>query len=344
MKALSAAKITEMVQGELVGDTEQQITGIAALDNAESAHLSFLSNKKYTSLLNTTKASVVLIPKNCDVQPSDSQAFVKCQSSSIAFSIINQFFNPPVPQPKRQIHPSAVIDESVELGENLSIGPHVVVEQGARISDNCIIGAGSYIGHDTQMGESCHVYPNVTIHYGTIIGDNVIIHSGAVIADDGFGFEPDPNGHKKIPQLGNVILESNVDIGSNCCIDRARFGSTIIKQGAKIDNLVQIAHNVVFGELSFAAAQVGIAGSSEVGKLVQLAGQVGIPGHLKIGDGSTLMGKSMPISDVEAGKTMCGSPAADMKQYFKQVAYTKKLPELSKSIKELEKNQKSQEG
>ena len=233
------------------------------------------------------------------------------------------------------IHPSAVVDRSAQLGERVSIQPHAVVEAGARIGDDTIIGAGSYVGHETTIGSACLIYPRVTIRERSRIGSRVIIHSGAVIGADGFGFEMVDDRQQKIQQLGIVQIDDDVEIGANTTIDRARFGRTWIRQGVKIDNLVQIAHNVVIGKDSVIVAQSGISGSTRVGQRVMMGGQVGIVGHLEIGDG-TAIGAQSGVSKSTRGGAWFGSPAVPLAEAKQQIAWIHRLGKLFARVKEIE--------
>jgi UDP-3-O-[3-hydroxymyristoyl] glucosamine N-acyltransferase len=234
------------------------------------------------------------------------------------------------------IHPSAVVDPGAQLGKRVSIQPLAIIEAGARINDDTVIGAGSYVGHETVIGSACLIYPRVTIRERSRIGSRVIIHSGAVIGADGFGFEMVDGRHQKIQQLGIVQIDDDVEIGANTTVDRARFGRTWIKEGVKIDNLVQIAHNVVIGKNSVIVAQSGISGSTRVGERVMMGGQVGIVGHLEIGDG-TAIGAQSGISRSVPGGTWFGSPAVPLEEAKHQIAWIHRLGKLFARVKAIEK-------
>ena len=234
------------------------------------------------------------------------------------------------------VHPTATIDPSAQLGERVSIQPHAVIEAGARIGDDTIIGAGTYIGHETVIGSACLIYPRVTIRERSRVGLRVIIHSGAVIGADGFGFEVVDGRQKKLQQLGFVQIDNDVEIGANTTIDRARFGRTWIQGGVKIDNLVQIAHNVVVGKNSIIVAQTGISGSTRVGERVTMAGQVGIAGHIEIGDGTVIAGQSGVSKDLRGG-VWFGYPAVPFAEAKQQIAWIHRLGKLFARVKEIEK-------
>ncbi|MFZ0917997.1 MAG: UDP-3-O-(3-hydroxymyristoyl)glucosamine N-acyltransferase, partial [Candidatus Udaeobacter sp.] len=268
--------------GELVGDPSLQITGAASLAEATPGEVSFFTNRKYISLLRRTRASAVFVP--ADFAEPMPAAQIRVSNPTKAFEQVVLKFAPKPITLAPGIHPTAVIDPSAQLGQRVSIQPHAVIEAGARIGDDTIIGAGCYIGHETTIGSSCLIYPRVTIRERSRIGSRVIIHSGAVIGADGFGFEMVDGRQQKIQQLGIVQIDDHVEIGANTTIDRARFGRTWIQEGAKIDNLVQVAHNVIIGKNTVIAAQTGIAGSVQIGQRVLIGGQVGIIGHIEIGD------------------------------------------------------------
>src|SRR4029079_4569413 len=278
---------------ELVGNPALKITGAASLIEAAQGEISFFTDRKYIGLLRKTCASAIFVPP--DFAESINAAQIRVSDPSKAFEQVLLKFAPERISFAPGVHPSAIVDPSVQLGERVSIQPLAVVDPGARIGDDTIIGAGSYVGHETVIGSECHIYPNVTIRERSRIGSHVTIHSGAVIGADDFGFEMVDGRQQKIQQLGIVQIDDDVEIGANTTIDRARFGRTWIQQGVKIDNLVQIAHNVVIGRNTVIAAQTGIAGSLQIGQRVQIGGQVGIIGHIEIGD-NTAIGAQSGIS------------------------------------------------
>ena len=320
--------------GELVGDPSLQITGAASLAEATPGEISFFANRKYIGLLRKTRASAVFVPT--DFGEPITPAQIRVSNPTKAFEQVVFKFAPKPITFAAGIHPSAVVDRSAQLGERVSIQPHAVVEAGARIGDDTIIGAGSYVGHETTIGSACLIYPRVTIRERSRIGSRVIIHSGAVIGADGFGFEMVDDRQQKIQQLGIVQIDDDVEIGANTTIDRARFGRTWIRQGVKIDNLVQIAHNVVIGKDSVMVAQSGISGSTRVGQRVMMGGQVGIVGHLEIGDG-TAIGAQSGVSKSTRGGAWFGSPAVPLAEAKQQIAWIHRLGKLFARVKEIEK-------
>jgi UDP-3-O-[3-hydroxymyristoyl] glucosamine N-acyltransferase len=320
--------------GELVGDPTLKITGAAALGEATSGEISFFTNRKYIGLLRKTRASAIFVPLDF-AEPVDA-AQIRVSNPTKAFEEVLLKFAPKRITFAPGIHPSAVIDPSAQLGKRVSIQPLAVIEPGAKIGDDTIIGAGSYVGHETVIGSDCHIYPNVTIRERSRVGSRVIIHSGAVIGADGFGFEMVDGRHQKLEQLGRVQIDDDVEIGANTTVDRARFGRTWIQEGVKIDNLVQIAHNVVIGKNSVIVAQAGISGSTLVGEGVTMAGQVGIAGHLEIADGTIIAAQSGVAKSLPGG-VWFGYPAVPFAQAKQQIAWIHRLGKLFARVKEIEK-------
>ena len=310
------AEIAELVDGTIVGSSDVKINKADCLKDAGPGSVSFLGNSRYESLLKATKATCVLIDQSMEVE-SDA-VLIKVKNSSYAFSLVQCALNPDLNKRREGIHESAVIDNTVTLGKDVSIGACAVIEEGVSIGDGSII------------------YPNVTVCRNSQIGKNVIVHAGAVIGSDGFGYATIDGVHKKIPQLGIVVVEDDVEIGANVTIDRARFDKTIIGKGSKIDNLVQIAHNAILGENCIFVSQSGISGSSEVGNNVIVAGQVGIAGHLKLEDNVIVGAKSGVTKSLSAGKYW-GVPAKPMTDELREKGALAKLPELLKKVKQLEK-------
>jgi len=320
--------------GELIGEPALQITGAASLGEATPGEISFFANRKYVGLLRKTRASAIFVPP--DFAEPINAAQIRVSNPTKAFEQVVLKFAPKPITHARGIHPSAIVDPSAELGERVSIQPLAVIETGTKIGDDTIIGAGSYIGHETVIGSACHIYPRVTIRERSRIGSRVIIHSGAVIGADGFGFEMVDGRQQKIQQLGIVQIDDDVEIGANTTVDRARFGRTWIQQGVKIDNLVQIAHNVVIGKNSVIVAQTGISGSTRVGECVTMAGQVGIVGHVEIADGSVIAAQS-GVSKSVPGGVWFGYPAGPIEEIKQQIAWIRSLGKLFARVKALEK-------
>jgi UDP-3-O-[3-hydroxymyristoyl] glucosamine N-acyltransferase len=326
-------ELASMSGGELVGDPKLKITGAASLAEATSGEISFFANRKYIGLLRKTRASAVFVPP--DFAEALAPAQVRVSNPTKAFEQVVLKFAPKPITYALGIHPSAVVGSGVRFGDRVSIQAHAVIEDGSQIGDDTIIGAGSYIGHETTIGSACLIYPLVTIRERSRIGSRVILHSGAVIGADGFGFEMIGGRQQKIQQLGIVQIDDDVEIGANTTVDRARFGRTWIQQGVKIDNLVQIAHNVIIGKNSVIVAQTGISGSTRVGERVTMAGQVGIVGHVEIADGSIIAAQS-GVSKSVPGGVWFGYPAGPIDETKQQIAWIRSLGKLFARVKEIE--------
>ena len=320
--------------GELVGDSTLKITGAASLGEATPEEISFFTNRKYIGLLRKTRAWAIFVPP--DFAEPINAAQIRVSNPTKAFEQAVLKFAPKPITFAPGNHSSAVVDPSAQLGARVSIQPLAVIEAGAKIGDDTIIGAGSYVGHETVIGSACHIYPHVTIRERSRIGSRVIIHSGVVIGADGFGFETVDGRHQKIQQLGVVQIDDDVEIGANTTVDRARFGRTWIQEGVKIDNLVQIAHNVVIGKNTVIAAQTGIAGSVQIGQRVLIGGQVGIIGHIEIGD-NTAIGAQSGIPKNISGGAWWASPAVPLAEAKQQIAWVRRLGKLFARVKEIEK-------
>jgi UDP-3-O-[3-hydroxymyristoyl] glucosamine N-acyltransferase len=331
---LTLQELVAMSGGELVGDPGLKITGAASLVEATAGEISFFANRKYVGLLRKTHASAIFVPP--DFAEPISAAQIRVANPAKAFEQVVLKLAPKPITFAPGVHPTVIVDPSAQLGERVSIQPHAVIEAGAKIGDDTIIGAGTYIGHETVIGSACLIYPRVTIRERTRVGLRVIIHSGAIIGADGFGFEVADGRREKIQQLGIVQIDDDVEIGANTTIDRARFGRTWIQQGVKIDNLVQIAHNVVVGKNSVIVAQTGISGSTRVGERVTMAGQVGIVGHVEIADDSVIAARS-GVSKSVPGGVWFGYPAGPIDKVKQQIAWIRSLGKLFARVKELEK-------
>jgi len=328
-----------MCGGEIAGDAHLEISGAAPLAEATSGEITFYGNPRYLAAFRKTGASAAFVPEDFTEQVVPGQ--IRTANPTKAFEqVVLRFAPSPISFPAG-VHSSAVIAPEASLGERVTIGAHVVIEPGARVGPGTRIGANTYVGHETTIGENCVVYPNVTIRERTRIGNRVIVHSGVVIGSDGFGFEMESSGHKKIPQIGIVQIDDNVEIGANTTIDRARFGRTWIQEGVKIDNLVQVGHNVVIGKHSIIVAQVGIAGSVRIGAGVVIGGQAGIIGHIEIDDG-TMIGAQTGVSKSLHGGTWWDTPAEPLKESLEHLANVRRLGKLFQRVKALE--NKSHEG
>src|SRR3989338_4087170 len=327
-------EIAKHVGGELVGEAGIIITGVCGIKEAQEGDITFVANNKYFSLIQTTKASAIIAP--LDV-PVSGKAVIRVANLSWSFAQTLALFMENKFNPLKVIHPTAIIAKEAALGKNVSVGPYAVIEANAAIGDNSAIYSGCYIGQGTKIGQGCVIYPNVIICERVTIGNRVIIHSGTVIGSDGFGFVSLNGVHEKITQVGVVIIEDNVEIGANVTIDRARFDKTLIGQGTKIDNLVQIAHNVHIGKNCIIVSQVGISGSVVIEDNVVLAGQVGVAGHLTIGEGSVVTAKSGVSKSIQPKTMVWGIPAKPHLHAKRVNAAMQKLPDYVRTIQELKK-------
>lgn len=334
-KTFTAEEVAKIAGGQLAGDPSARISGIASLRDAGPEDLSFLSNRKYCSSLETTKAAAVIAGKDVAGRYPGRNLIV-CENPNIAFSKAIALFAPPAVKFPPGIAPGAYVSPSAKLGAGVHVGHNAVIEDGACVGDGTSICAGAYVGHECRIGCNTLIYPNVCIRERCIVGDRVVIHCGAVIGADGFGFEAGPAGIVKIEQVGIVEIQSDVEIGANTTIDRARFGRTLLKRGVKVDNLVQIAHNVVVGEFSMLIGQSGVAGSTEIGRGAILAAQGGIAGHLHIGDGAKIAGQSGVTKDIPPGQAVVGTPAESPKEFMERVGLPVKLRKVSQTVAALE--------
>lgn len=330
---LTLEQIAKLSGGKVEGDPETKITGAASLAEATVHEVSFFNNPRYLAQLRKTRAAAVIVPR--DFSEQIEAAVIRTPDPAKAFEQVVTKFAPPPIKFGPGIHPSAIIHPQAKLGDRISIQPLVVIEAGARIGSGAVVGAGSYIGHDVIIGEDCMIYPRVTIRERCRLGARVILHSGAVIGADGFGFEMTAQGQQKVPQIGIVQIDDDVEVGANTTIDRARFGRTWIQAGAKIDNLVQVAHNVVIGKDTVIAAQTGIAGSVRIGKRVMIGGQAGIIGHIEIADG-TMIGAQTGVSKNLNGGVWWATPSVPLKEAKVQLAWVRRLGEFFERVKKIE--------
>lgn len=336
MKALNFPQLLELTGGTADQTHSLEVTEVASLLESGESSLSFLGNKRYAGQIPKSAAAVILVHKSFDTAGID-RPFISCDDPSASFSKVVDFFAPPAVEYIPGIADTAFVAENAQLGDNIHIGPGAVIMDGASIGNNCIIAANSYIGHETTIGDNCLIYPNVTIRERCEIGNRVIIHSNTVIGADGFGYIPGKDGHKKIPQVGIVAIHDDVELGSNVSIDRARFGKTIIGEGTKIDNLVQVAHNVVIGKHCFIVSMVVFAGSVEIGDFVTVAGQAAFNGHISVGSGCTVMGKAGVTRDLKPGEVVMGMPATSRKEFVSERMQIRKIAKLEQRLKDLEK-------
>ena len=330
--ARTIKEIAKLIDGEVVGDPDLLIDGIAGIEDAKEGDITFLANPKYLPFLDKTKASAVITGRDIG---ACSKTVVKTENPSFSFTKVVYFLLPKSEGHFKGVHASAVIGKDVKLGKNAAVGACAVIEDGAAIGDNTVIYPCCYIGKNTKIGNDALIYSNVTIRERITVGDRVIIHSGTVIGSDGFGYVTVDGTHHKIPQVGTVVVEDDVEIGANVTVDRARFDKTVIGKGTKIDNLVQIAHNVTIGKNCLIVAQVGISGSTEIGNNVILAGKVGVVGHIKIGDNSIVMAQSGVIKSLPEGSIVWGTPAKPADLAKKISACIQNLPKMHETLKAL---------
>ncbi|HKJ67986.1 MAG TPA: UDP-3-O-(3-hydroxymyristoyl)glucosamine N-acyltransferase [bacterium] len=332
---LTLAEIVERISGELQGGSpDTVITDIAEIQHATSQNISFIGNSKYFKYLQTTKAGAVILPSHY------SGEFTPCilvDNPQLAVKKLIDVFRPPEPETFTGIHDTAIVDSSVDVGADVNIGPYSIIEAGTRIGDHTVIKSHATIGRGTTIGAECYIHSNVNIYHGTVIGDRVVIHSGTIIGSDGYGFVYHEGKHKKIRQVGIVRIEDDVEIGSSCTIDRATLGETVIGEGSKLDNQIQLGHNVKLGRGCLIVSQVGISGSTRLGDFVTVGGQTGIAGHIHIGDGVTIAALAGVTKDIEPGKTISGFPAIAHADEKKQKIHIRKLPEYAQRLRDLEK-------
>ena len=324
---LSAKQIAEFIQGTIVGDENATVHTFAKIEEGMPGAISFLSNPKYTHYIYDTQSSIVLVNKDFTPEKEVKATLIKVDNAYESLAKLLNLYEMSKPK-KTGIDPLAYIAPTAKIGENTYIGPFACVGDNAVIGDNTSLHPHATVGSGAKVGSDCILYPHATVYHDCRIGNGCILHAGSVIGADGFGFAPSPEGYEKIPQIGIVILEDNVEIGANTCIDRATMGATVIHKGVKLDNLIQIAHNVEVGSNTVMASQVGIAGSTKVGEWCMFGGQVGLAGHIKVGDKVNCGAQSGIANNTKSGSTIMGSPAFEVKGFMKSSAAFKKLPEI----------------
>ncbi|MBK7232591.1 MAG: UDP-3-O-(3-hydroxymyristoyl)glucosamine N-acyltransferase [Saprospiraceae bacterium] len=333
---MTAGQLAAIVNGTLEGDPEIELSYPSKIEEAIPGSVCFLGNLKYEHYLYGSPASLVIVPTNFQASQQIHPALLRVENVYQTVSQLLELFSEKN-EAVSVIHQSAIIDPSAKIGANVHVGAYTVIEEGAVIDDHSFLGAQVFIGKNVKLGHSVKLFPGVRIYHDCVLGDSVTIHSNTVIGSDGFGFVPNQDkSYKKIAQIGNVIVGSHVEIGSNTTIDRGTMGSTIIEEGCKLDNLIQVAHNVSIGAHTVIAAQAGIAGSAKIGKYCMIGGQVGIAGHLEIADGSIIQAQSGIASSIEEkNRKWYGSPAIDYFTFLRVYAEFKKLPETSKQVRDL---------
>ena len=332
----TAKQIAELLGGTVDGNENAAVHTFAKIEEGAEGALSFLSNVKYTHYLYSTKSSVVLVNKDFKAEQPVSATLIRVDNAYESLAKLMSLYASMKPG-RSGISSLASVSDKAKIGKNVYIGPFSVVEDGAVIGDNTQIYPHVTIGEGATVGADCIIYPHVTIYYACKVGNRCILHAGSVIGADGFGFAPTPQGYNKIPQIGIAELEDDVEIGANTCVDRSTMGHTVVRKGVKLDNLIQVAHNVEVGEHTVISAQTGIAGSSKVGAWCMLGGQSGVSGHLKIGDKVSFGAKTGVLSNVPDGETIMGYPAIGYRNFLRSSILIKQLPEMDATIRQLKK-------
>ncbi len=341
----SASQIAAIVNGEIIGSSSAIVTDLAKIEEGKEGTLSFLSNPKYEEFIYTTKSSICIVNKDfIPVKPLPlSLTLIKVENSYTCFAQLLELYDN-LNKKEAKIEQPSFIDNSAVIGSDLYLGAFAYIGKNVEIGNNVVIYPNVYLGDNVKIGSNTVLHPGVSIYFGCKVGENCIIHAGTIVGSDGFGFAPNSEGvFQKIPQIGNVIIENNVEIGSNCAIDRATMGSTFIREGVKIDNLCQIAHNVDIGENSALAALVAVAGSAKIGKRVMIGGQAAINGHLSIADDTKIVGQSGVVKTVKEAVTLMGTPAIPLNDFKKSSVGFRKLPFILSKLEELEKKIKDLE-
>jgi len=332
-----AKQIADLIGGKVEGNAQATVHTFAKIEEGKEGAISFLSNPKYAHYLYDTKSTIVLVNDDLQLEKAVSATLIRVPNAYDAVAKLLQIYESMKPK-KTGIDPLASISPKATIGQNVYIGPFAVVSDGAVIGDGTQIYPHTVIGEGVKIGQNVLLYPNVTIYQGCQLGNNVTIHAGSVIGADGFGFAPNQEGYDKIPQIGIVVIEDNVEIGANTCVDRSTMGQTVIHKGVKLDNLVQIAHNCEVGENTVMSAQAGLAGSTKIGSWCMVGGQAGFAGHIHVADKTFVGAQCGVIGNTKGnGETLIGSPAMDPKVYFKGMAMLRRLPDMYKQLSELQK-------
>ena len=332
----SAKQIAEFIQGTIVGDENATVHTFAKIEEGIPGAISFLSNPKYTHYIYDTQSSIVLVNKDFEPEKEIKATLIKVDNAYESLAKLLNLYEMSKPK-KTGIDPLAYIAPTAKIGQNVYIAPFACVGDNAEIGDNTSLHPHATVGSGAKVGNNCILYPHVTVYHDCRVGNNCILHAGSVVGADGFGFAPSPEGYEKIPQIGIVILEDNVEIGANTCIDRATMGATVIRKGVKLDNLIQIAHNVEVGSHTVMASQVGVAGSTKIGEWCMFGGQVGVAGHITVGNKVNMGAQSGVNGSVKDGKALIGTPPIEFKNYFKSSAVFKKLPDMYLELASLKK-------
>jgi UDP-3-O-[3-hydroxymyristoyl] glucosamine N-acyltransferase len=334
----TAAQISFIIQGTIEGNADAVVESFGKIEEAQHNQLTFLANPKYEDYLYSTQASIVILNEAYELKEPIKPTLIRVPDAYSAFALLLSKYQEMATQQMKGIQQPSFIPESAQIGEGVFIGAFAYFGDNVKIGAHTKIYPNAFIGDNVQIGDNCVIHPGVKIYFGCILRNNVVIHAGTVIGSDGFGFAPQSDGSfKKVPQIGNVVIEDGVEIGANTTIDRATIGSTVIKAGAKLDNLIQIAHNVEVGNNTAIAAQAGVSGSTKIGDNVMIGGQAGLVGHIQIADGSRINAQSGVSKSLKIpGATVTGSPAYDYTSALRSQAVFRNLPELEKRISELE--------
>lgn len=332
----TAEQIASVIGGKIEGDKDAKVRTFAKIEEGVEGAISFLSNPKYTHYIYDTKSSVVIVNEDVELEGTVAPTLIRVKNAYESIAQLLQIYEASKPK-KTGVSPQAYISPTAKLGKDCYVGPFACIGEGTVIGDGCQIYPHAVVGDNVKMGNGCILYPNTTVYQGCKIGNNVTLHAGSVIGADGFGFAPNADGYDKIPQIGIVTIEDNVEIGANTCVDRSTMGSTVIRKGVKLDNLVQVAHNVEIGENAVMSAQVGIAGSTKVGSWCMFGGQVGIAGHITIGDKTFLGAQSGVPGSLKGGEELIGTPPMNPRNYFKSQAIFRRLPDMYKELEALKK-------
>ena len=332
----TAKQIAELIGGRGEGNENAAVHTFAKIEEGQEGAISFLSNPKYTHYLYDTRSTIVLVNDDLQLEHPVSATLIRVKNAYEAVAQLLQFYERMKPR-KSGIDPLASVAPTATIGRDVYIGAFAVVGDGTTIGDGTQVYPHTVIGDGVSVGSGCLFYPNVTIYQGCRIGNNVTIHAGSVIGADGFGFAPNAEGYDKIPQIGIVIIEDNVEIGANTCVDRSTMGATIIHRGVKLDNLIQVAHNCEVGENTVMSAQVGMAGSTKIGQWCMVGGQAGFAGHIQVADKTFVGAQCGVISNTRGNEQLIGSPAMEPKQFFRSMAVMKRLPDMYRELNDLKK-------
>jgi UDP-3-O-[3-hydroxymyristoyl] glucosamine N-acyltransferase len=332
-----ASQIGLLINGRIEGDPDAAVNSFGKIEEAKEKQLTFLANPKYEEYLYSTNASIVIINETYELKHPVKATLIRVPDAYSAFATLLSKYQDIMQQQLTGIQQPVYIAKTATVGDHVFVGAFAYLGENVTVGNNTKVYPNVYVGDNAAIGDNCILYPGVKIYHDCVLGNDVIIHGGTIIGSDGFGFAPLADGSfKKIPQIGNVLIEDHVEIGANTTIDRATIGSTIIKSGAKLDNLIQVGHNAEIGNSTVIAAQAGISGSTKIGNGVMIGGQAGIVGHIQLGDGARVNAQSGVSKSIEPGKAVTGSPAYDYTAALRSQAVTRKLPELEKRVKELE--------